>query len=479
MTIFILNDAAGIGSNDLDPLQAFVDLVIIANDDGIGLDDPVAGMQRVTYAPTLAGVPQTRLDALVNTVFTPDYGSGPQTVDVIVIAGLSGFTLDDGTSFANNGTALAPASSGLPGAPLNTTESCLVIYDTQQNICVARAGTDGDIDLPISNPVVLYHEFSHAFRIVNNNLLALTSECDPASPEENAAIVEENDLRTQIANRQSVTPELRDPNIHCGQVGCDSGCCIIATLASRSLSSREVQGLRAVRDHFVRSTEIGHDFFERFFRDYYSFSPQVCTLLAGERRLAEPLLEGFVQPLLIFWDLMIERSRGEMTPLDLGRAFVARHADRIGAEGRLAALHLVSRYWQAEGPGDDEAPAELLGLLRERAWPREHIQWALIVPVRIYARALAVYLAGGDAETIGRELAGGLEPWAAEFPISDLWARLSGEQAARELDMCRRVLLRSEDVEQRFLRRLAERYGDITAIRALLRGTPSQPGARP
>lgn len=231
MAMFILDDATGIGSDDVDSLAAFVDLVIIANDDGVGLDDPAGGMQQVTYSRTENGAPQVRLDTLVNTDFSPDYGGGAANVDTIVIAGLSGFTLDDGTSFANNGTALPPASSGLPGATLNTTENCLVIYDTQQNICVARDGTNGTIDLPISNPVVLYHELSHAFRIVNNTLLNLTAGCNPSSPEENAAITDENDMRTRL-------PTGKGKPRYCGTpafIVVQSGAVPVAAVLSRPL----------------------------------------------------------------------------------------------------------------------------------------------------------------------------------------------------------------------------------------------------
>jgi hypothetical protein len=80
MALFILDDATGIGSDYLNSAQAFVDLAIIVNDDGLGMDDPVGGRQQVTYSPTVAGGPQTRIDALVNTTFNPDYGSGPQQV---------------------------------------------------------------------------------------------------------------------------------------------------------------------------------------------------------------------------------------------------------------------------------------------------------------------------------------------------------------------------------------------------------------
>ncbi len=470
MAMFILNDATGIGTDDLDPLQAFIDLVIIADDDGIGLNDPAAGMQQVTYNQTVTGAPQTRLDALVNTSFSPDYGGGAQNVDTIIIAGLSGFTLDDGTPFANNGTALPPASSGLPGSSLNTTENCLVIYDTQQNICLARDGTNGDIDLPASNPVVLYHEFSHAFRILNNSLLALTAECDPSSPEENAAIIDENDLRTQIANRQGETPVLRDPDIHCGSVGCSSsGCCIIATVASKSFSSWQVQHLRSVRDHFVRSTEVGYAFFEDFFRDYYSFSPQVCTIMAGNPKISEHFLEGYINPLLDFWKIMIARSGTDLYEHDLGELFISLHPDRNKAKQRLKALQRTSAYWLGDIDGESGVPEELISLLTERAWSSEHIQWALVEPVRIYHDLLMHYLYDEDKHTIGRELNLQLENWVPEIPISEIWAALPVEEASKELDFCHHALLQSDKNKKRFHQRLLDKFNDITSIHAVLK----------
>jgi len=468
---FILDDATGIGSNDLDTLQAFVDLVLIANDDGIGLNDPAGGMQQVTYNRTLNDPPQLRLDALVNTAFTPDYGAGPQNVDIIVIPGLSGFTLDDGTSFANNGTALPPASSGLPGSGLNPTENCLVIYDTQQTICVARDGTGGDIDLSISNPVVLFHEFSHAFRIVNNTLLALTADCDPSSPEENAAIIDENDLRTQIANRQGVAPELRDPGIHCGTADedCGGGCCIIASVVSRSTNSAQVQFLRSVRDRFVRRTEVGHAFFEQFFRDYYSFSPQVCTIMAGNPDVPAQLLEGYINPLLDFWKVMIERSGQCFSDADMGAAFVRHHPDRAHAEARLNALHRTAAYWLNQG-SNHNAPPELITLLKERAWPSDHVKWALVAPVGIYHNVLTSYLDGADEEAIGLVFNRALESWAPNMPISEVWASLPAEQVVRELEFCDNALLQAAGNKTRFRQRIRDRFHDITSVRVILNG---------
>ena len=467
MPLFILEDATGIGNDEIDSFQAFIDCVIIANDDGVGINDPVGGMQQVTYARTENGPPQLRLDALVNTTFNPDYGSGPQQVDTLVIPGLAGFTLDDGSSFRHNGTALAPQGSGLAGSTLNTTDFCLVIYDTQQNICVTGLDS-GDIDLPISNPVVLYHEFSHAFRIVNNTLLGLTFECDPSSPEENAAIIDENDLRTQIANRQGETPVLRDPGNHCGDVGCDPPCCIIATVASKSFNSSQVLFLRSVRDHFVRSTQVGYAFFQKFFYDYYSFSPQVCTIMAGNPAIPGHLLEGYINPLLDFWRIMIERSGNNFSDAELGAAFTRLHADRDAAQARLAALGQTVAYWLQDESTGAGAPPELLKLLRERAWPSEYMQWALVTPVRIYHDVLKLFLAGADETEIGSWFNTELDSWTPYFPISDFWAALTAEEVVKELEFCENVLLQSPAAEKRFHQRLLERFADITSIDTVL-----------
>lgn len=471
MATLILHDATGIGSDDLDPAQGFVDLAIIANDTGLGVDDPVAGIQRVTYARTVNGPPQLRLDAMVNTAFSPDYGSGPANVDTIVIAGLHGLVLDDGTSMANNGTALSPKSSGLAGSSLNPTENCLVIYDTKLTICLASAGSGGTLDLPVSSPVALYHEFSHAFRIVNNTLLGLTSGCNPSSPEERAAIIDENDLRTDLANRQGVAATLRDPGNHCGRVdsNCESeSCCIIATLVSKSASSLHVQQLRCARDHFVRGTEVGHAFFETFFRDYYAFSPQACTIMAGDAAIGRHLLAGYIEPLLDFWKLMIERGKHPMTSTQLGAAFIALHPDRACAETRRAALQRTAVYWQHHAAGATGGPAKLVALLRERAWPSPYMQWALVEPVRIYHGLLTQYLAGATAGEIGLAFADALDAWAPEVPISALWAALSAEQVSRELGFCERALLQTAAGKARFRQRLGERFPDITAVGRVL-----------
>ncbi|PFV80063.1 hypothetical protein COL05_15775 [Bacillus sp. AFS059628] len=482
MAMFILKDAKGIGSNEFDTNQGFVDLAIIANDVGLGLNDPVNGKQQVTYKRSMEmdGAPQVRLDELVNKVFTPNYGKdgkGPGNVDIVVIPALPGFTLKNGTPIQNNAFALPPSNSNWDGANLNPTKDCLIIYDIKQDICVARAGTNGVTDLPISNPVVLYHEFSHAFRIVNNKVKQTTFECKPSSPEEEAAIVDENELRTQIAKRNGVTPELRDPKIYCGSTGCGGtwiggggGCCIIATVASKSLTSPQVQYLRFIRDHFVRNTEVGYAFFEKFFYDYYAFSPQVCTIMAGHPNISEILLEGYIDPLLEFWKIMIERSSHQFKDFDLGTVFVRNHTDRAQSKSRLEALHRTNIYWlnQQVSDNSDDISQELIALLSELAWPSDYIQWSLVAPVRIYHDLLTLFFDGANEQTIGREFNRALESWIPEVPINMVWASLSAEQVAKELEFCDTVLLQSASNRKRFRQRLKDQFSDITSVKVIL-----------
>lgn len=471
MTLSILHEADGLGAGDVDPLGAFVDLVVITNDTELGLDPIVDGLEPVTYTPSTTGAPQARLDVLVNTTWTPDYGDGPQTVDIIIIPALANFVLDDGTplgqSFTNNGVALPPAGSGLGGDTLNPTVNCLVIYDTTQNLCLARAGTDGTLDLPTPNAVVLYHEFSHAFRILNNTLLQLTGICDPAAPEESAAITDENDLRTQIAERQGETPQLRDVNIHCGQV-CpvdtpDTGCCIIASVASGSSKSPQVQSLRAVRDRFVRRTEVGHAFFERFFYDYYAFSPQVCTMIAGDPRLGRAILDGFVEPLLGFWQLVIARGFEGTDGEALARMLRAQHRDQAAIVATLAALAQTEAYWDLdESPAD--VPPALRSLLHERAWPSAHVQWALVEPVQIYRGVLRELADGASDTQLGVDLQAAIERWAPEFPLDPVWGELSRAELERELALWDARLLQSRAARRRLRTRLIDHFPHVTAI---------------
>jgi hypothetical protein len=477
MTLFIQTDATGAGAGTVNPNTAALNLMVIVNGDtGLGVDAPIGNRQLVTYAQTLSGPPPDRIDALVNTVFNPDYGSGPQQVDIIIVAVGADFFLNDGSSIlSRGGTALPPQNSNLPGSTLNTTNQCLALYDTSQNngtgYCTARQGTGGTLNLDTPNSVILYHELSHAFRIVNNTLLALSGTCNPSSPEENAAITEENDLRTQTANSNGEPVVLRDPGIHCGNVGCvitDGGCCIIASVASGSPISPVVQELRSLRDGLLRRSEVGYAFFDALHYDYYSFSPQVCTLMAGKPALPEVILAAYVEPLLFMLRAMKAAAHESVDDEELGRRFLDALGGPEAREARLAALDQAGRVWLGGEMEDDETALRLSSLLREHAAPSEHVRWALIEPIWMFRAILAGLSDAPDPANVGRALREGIEDWSAGLPIDPVWASLPMRELIAELDTLDSILLIAPRARLRFRRRLRDHFPAIPVIQRLL-----------
>lgn len=473
MSIFIQNNATGAGGGGVDPTLAFANLMVISNGDtGLGLGPQVGNRQQVTYARSLPGAPPTRLDTLVNTAFNPNYGGGPQLVNIIILSVLSNFVLNDGTMItAVGGTALPPNNSGLLGAGLNNTNDCLVIYDTSQSngngYCTARLGTGGTLDLQSPNAVILYHELSHAFRTVTNTSLALTNTCNPSSPEENAAITDENDLRTQIATATSTPVVLRDPGIHCAAL-CTSpppNCCIIASVASGSPISEEVAALRSVRDGFLRRSEVGFSFFESLHHDYYAFSPQVCTLMARHAELRPLVLEGLVRPLVSALRLIERYARG-CDAAALGGQFVAEHADAAAGAERLAMLRRAQEVLEGVDAPLTEAERELTRLLRP-ALDSRHVRWAIIEPVQIYQSAMRAHLDGCGLGRLCELLYDSVCAWGARMPLDHVWGALNAAELRQELGMLDGLLLRTEGARASFRGRLKREFGGVTAIAAM------------
>lgn len=498
MTLFIQNDATGAGAGTVQAALAFTHLSTISNfDTGLGLGAVTGNLQQVTYARTDPGIPPTRLDALVNTNFAVN----PAGTDIIIFAVDGAFTLNDGSLITTRGgTALPPAGSGLPGDTLNTTASCLVIYDTSDNnangYCLARQGTGGTMDLRLPLSVMAYHEFSHAFRIVNNNLLALTNQCNPSSPEENAAITDENDMRTQLATFLGEPVVLRDPGIHCGQ-SCGGGggsCCIVASVTSGSPLSAEVASLRTLRDQFFRRSEVGHAFFESLHYAYYAFSPQVVGEMATDTDLRATVLDGLVRPLIQVLTLVRDFAIDGVNAPELGARFVR----GVGSEDdvarsrraleRATALVADDAAPSSVPPADDDddaasvpraaldaapdaaptpTPTEraVRDLLVERALPDPHIRWGLVEPVLAYHGLLQEMLDGAAPETLGDHLVEFIGEWAGRLPLDSRWGVLDTREARAELRMLRSTLLRHPRSLAVALGRLEEEFGAATGVR--------------
>jgi hypothetical protein len=474
MTLFIQTNAIGAGSGSLDPNEAAANLAIVVNGDtGLGVGPTVLNRQKITYAKSLSGDPVDRLDALVNTVFKPNYGNGLQTVDIIILPVGANFYLNDGSSILTvGGAAVPPANTTLGGHTLNNTNQCLVIYDTSQhngaNWWVVRK--TGGTKLCSSNPVILYHELSHAHRIVTNSMLSLTPQGSQSSPEEHQAIDDENVLRKQMGATKK--RQLRDPTDHSAGPGngkCPS-CCIIASVASGSPLSPIVEELRELRDAFLRRSEVGFAFFRRLFYDYYAFSPQVCTLMARDPALPKKVLAGYVRPLLIMLRTMKMWSFEDHDAVRVGAFFLTHFASRDELETSLHDVRESSLFWLGDSVPDAPLARDLAQLLKARAWPSEHVRWALVEPVRIYLGALELAVRDTGAKAVGEWLAGTIQRWAMEVPLDHLWASLPAAELARELANAEKVLLKSDAARIRFRARLLEAFGSVEPIRRLLAG---------
>jgi len=487
VSISIQTDATGAGSGTVHADLAAAHLLAIANlDTGFGVGTTVGNLQPVTYARSEAGVCPVRLDALVNT----DWPLTPGGPDIIVLAVGGNFTLIDGSLITiRGGTSLPPAGSGMPGSTLNTSTSTVVLYDTSDNngqgYCLARAGTGGTMDLRLPLSVMLYHELSHAFRTVQSASLALTVACNPSSPEENAAIVDENDMRTQLAAQLGQPAVLRDPGIHCGQ-SCSGGgggnggsCCIVASVSSGSPLSEEVQQLRALREQFLRRSEVGFAFFDALHYAYYGFSPQVVTVMATDLELRATVLDGFVRPLIRMLQAVRDHALDDVPVPELARRLTADldPADKAGGQDGVEgarALELMERAAALLGGADvplDANQRAVRDLLVDLALPDPHVHWGLVEPVAAYHDLLRRRLDGEDLDGVSAALAAFLTDWGARLPIAPRWGSLSRGRVQHELRLLDATLLRTPQARRTFRERLLAELGEATAVRTAVAAT--------
>jgi hypothetical protein len=468
MSLFIQNDSGTVGTGSVFPDRAEADLFTATNmDTNLGENAPVGDLIQVTYgAQQTAGPCPTRIHDLVNTAFNVN----PQHIDIIIVAVDGSFTLSDGTALTNFGGLTMPV-----GDAENPTASVLVVYDTSQDngagYCL-KGKVSGNYDLQTPNAVILYHELSHAFRDATHTSLSTAATGCTASPEEAAAETDENDLRTQLGI------PLRDTTDHCGQP-CSGGagpntssCCVVASIATGSVYSAEVNALRQVRDSFLRRSEIGFSFFDWLFEDYYGFSPEVCRLMAVSAPLRARIERDFVRPLTMILTLIHDYTLGEVGMDELGRRFESglAAAPELAALSRdqvVEALH-VFRAVRLGTALPEPALTELSELLSARAFTSPPIRWALMDTVQIYADALLWRLDNERTEEIGRRLAARFDAWAAQMPFTGIWKSLARYEIRQELIFLKHCLLRSDEARRQFGERMLEHFPDDPRIPELL-----------
>jgi hypothetical protein len=344
----------------------------------------------------------------------------------------------------------------------------VVIYDTTDNggqgVCVKReGGSQMDVQSPPS--VILYHELSHALRDCTSSSLSNTEpDCSSASPEEHAAEVDENDMRDQLG-----IPH-RDANNHCANIGCQSNCCIVASLATGSPYSATVNRLRDLRDRFLRRSEVGYDFFEHLHTDYYTFSPEVCGLMSSSGELRSVISSYFVRPLAEMLNLIHHYTVQHCSIEELAERFEA----AVMASPDIACLggaeieeleRLLAARSVPSPPAAGEEVAGLELLLRTRAYSSEFIRWALIEPLSIYLGCERQRLEGSP---VGERLATAIDAWGAQMPITDIWSRLSLHDRREELEFLKSALLRAPAARTTFGERLLTSVGGDAAMQTLL-----------
>jgi hypothetical protein len=464
MTLFIQNDAGGDGTGSVFPNQAELDLFLISKEDAqLGektLTSP-ADLIEVTYdQPAQTGFPPKRLAELVNTKFK-DVPADP--TDIIILA------VDDSFLFTNNqsikvpggGATLPPKSSNEVGSALNPTESVLVIYDKDSCGSLEVGLVSKAFDLESPPPVTLFHELSHAFHFATNKALSTGASGCAASPEEKAAEEDENKMRAQM------NLPLRDPTMHCSKPSniILASCCIIASLATGS-QSIELNSLRQIRERFLRSSEIGHDFFERLHYDYYAFSPQVCEQMSRDPRLSADIAAYYVRPLKECLGLAYAHLVEDIAPEEIGRRMVDSIPPELAQASRAQIEDAVAAI-EAQGHVAPSAGGPALPRTPSQAAQSPYVRWALVRTIAIYLQAVSADKAGCSVVEIGAFMSASLDEWAGELPVTDVWSELSDYEALRELRFLQ-GLLKASAARERFAERLLSEGGDAPRFGALL-----------
>lgn len=443
MGLFIARTA---GTMTFDVGQGQVDLISIAKlDAALGFsEDAPQTLESIECVPVTYGTQAetgptpTRLHALVNNT---GYTSPPH---IVVFPVTDTFALSDGTPLKGNGVALRLTD---PANPF-TAHVC-TFYDI--TLCGGAgmwADAEGGGTTPITTDVMLYHELSHCFHFVTGTTAPTNAQ------EEVNAEIDENDMR----DVRGLTH--RDVNSHNG--GCGGGppsCCIVASLASESPYSAQVNQLRHFREHVLRRSEVGDDFFKHLHYDYYRFSPQIVSLMARQGELKPLVLGYFVTPLLAACDLLVACSRGRETDL-------ARVLDGQGQDPRYAGLFAppfladLGAFLALADKTDEDAVAQAIrqgGMqLHDRDFAAffrhidpatlrlEFIEWALVDTLRIWQRGAALAAARVDAVTINEQVRRVYADWIALMPITSIWEAFSRLDFVRELDILGQYMYQPE-----------------------------------
>ncbi|MEO8166024.1 MAG: hypothetical protein ABI619_11580, partial [Betaproteobacteria bacterium] len=351
---------------------AFFNLLTISGEDGgLGLTD-VPGdptVFQITYDET-AGQPATadRLNQLVNN----NFGAPVVTTQNIIITALNG-GIDpySGEDIAGNAKSYLDESG--PSPVIRN------VCDVSQCCGAGLAAFDTDGNLIASpNPVILYHELSHAFREVTG-----TQEDN----DEPLATIDENVMRGVLGLC------LRDVNNHGGDCaagadcggsdggpdggppagGCaagnDDGGCFIVSVTTGSSESAEVNRLRQLRDDVAGVSGLSAQLISVIYDEYAQFSPGIAGELEQDAFARQAVLWIVVRPLLAWYTLagtlaleqadqkaVSQAKRGVLKacPRFLGRSSIVTLLEREAAQPRIVwngERQVGTAFVQAVGTG--------------------------------------------------------------------------------------------------------------------------------
>ena len=271
-----------------------------------------------------------------------------------------------------------------------------IIYDTGQcnGSGIFTIGLDGSTHIPTPNPVILYHEMSHAFHFLRGTVAATSAL------EEQAAETDENVMRDQMGLPERLTT---DHSGGCG--GGDPGGCLVVTAAYRSEIENPARWLHAVRGAMLPRYGLGGHLFSQAYAQYLEFSADIATSMRVDDELRAAVRSLVVDPLLQVYAAaaarwlrtsVVQHAAGQ---LDRPMPAAVRHPALTPPAPELASAMAAILHSALTSTGSLHAHRDIPGAAR-RVMPviaagsiGRLTRWALVEPLALYWELCAE---GGD-----------------------------------------------------------------------------------
>lgn len=428
MTMFLdVTGLSDIAFANLDPISG--------SDGGIGtttVADPT--VVQVSYAQVSALPTADRLNALVNTAFA---------APLVVTAFNGGVDPISGLTVTGNGFTYVDSTQGF--------DIVRIVYDAGQCFGAGIATRD-TANNPIStpNPVVLYHEMSHAFHILSGTF-------QPNGADEPPARMDENVLRGQL------NLCLRDVNSNVAACGAGSNCtgttdapgdtgisCFIVTAVTGSPESAEVVRLRALRDRVRGASALAGQVIDAIYGEYAEFGPAIAAQLGDEPALRGLVRSVVVGPLLAWYALAGTLA---FSPRDQRAVTSACEDVAAACRGPFDAdmvLLLLEQMRKGEALGDEGTRLRAIAAQVHRAAALPMASWAILEPL----------VEAWQSSASPARLADAVTAWLAHVPLDVIVRSDQDGRLDAELNALSQLLDFSPGVRAHIGRRLAMAWPD-------------------